>query len=105
VGDEDGHLGRVLAESERDLLGGQHQPARRVKDQVDRNRFVRELDRAQEVLRVLNVDEPRDRETEEAHRLLAMDQPDHATAALLLEPPERPDPLGVHPAATNDWLE
>jgi len=73
------------AERKGDLLGGQHQPARRVQDQIDRHICRREFDRSQDLLRVLDVDVASDRQPQEAKDLLPVDQSDHAGAAQPLD--------------------
>src|SRR5207249_11626606 len=82
---EDGDPPAVPLERERDLLGGEHATARSVEHDVDGHGRLGEVDRAQHLLGVLDVDVSSDRYAEEAHRLLAMDQRDHTGAAGPLE--------------------
>jgi hypothetical protein len=99
------HLGAVTLQGMGDLVRGQDQPTRRVEDQVDGDGRIGELDRTQQPLRILDVDVAGDREAEEAHRLLAVDQPDGAALALFLELAKEPHPLGLEQALAEHGLQ
>jgi hypothetical protein len=85
VRDQHRHLGRVAVEGAGDLQRRQHQPSRRVEDDVDRRLGIGLLDRPDHLLGIVHVDVADDREAEEPHRLLAMDQDDDPGAALGLD--------------------
>jgi hypothetical protein len=105
VRDEDGDLAAVALERVRDLSGRQHEPARRVDDQVDRVVGVGQLDGAEDLLRVVDVDVAHERKAEEAHGLLAMHERDDARAARLLEPLQDAQPLRLQDLLPDHRLE
>jgi hypothetical protein len=105
VRDEHGHPARVIAEGARDLLRGQHQPAGRVEDDVDGELGRRQPDSPQHLLGVLDVDVADDGKPEEAHRLFAVDQRDHATAPAPLQLLEEPEPRRLLHRAGDEGLE
>ena len=59
-----GHLPVVVGERARDLLRGQHEPARRVQDDLDVPARRRVADRPENALRVVDVDVADERESE-----------------------------------------
>ena len=92
MGDEHGHLRRVVAERIGDLLGREHEAAGSVEDEVDRGVVRRHPDRAEDRLGVLDVDEAEERDAEEADGLLTVDERDYACPPRALERRERPYP-------------
>jgi hypothetical protein len=75
----------MVGEGGRDLLGGQHQPARGVQHQVDRYLPASELDRADDGLGVVDVEVAAERDREDREPFAAVDQSDRAGAVALLE--------------------
>ena len=75
----------VLADRPGDLHGREHEPARRVQDDVERHVVVRHLDCAQNILGVVDVDVAHEREAQQPHGLLPVHQQDHARAPLGFE--------------------
>lgn len=71
----------MVRERTSDLAGRQDDAAWRVKDDLDRLIRRRLADGPQHALRVVDVDEPDDRKSEQRHGLLAMDQRDHRRTA------------------------
>jgi hypothetical protein len=69
-----------------------------VQDKIDRDLGMGQLDRAQHLFRVLDVDVAGERQTEERKGLLPVDKGDHPVAAPLLEEAERPYPANEEDA-------
>ena len=67
----------VVAQRTCNLAGGEHEPARRMEHDLDRLPGRRTTDRAQDTLRVVDVDVPHQRDAEQRDRLLPMYQGDH----------------------------
>ena len=89
----------------RDLQRGQRQSPRRVQDQVDGNVRVGLEDGADDLLRVLHVEEAHQVESEEAHALLAMHQQDHAASALAFDATAEPPTRRFEQAPLRDGLQ
>ena len=102
VGHHHGDPAAVPLEGVGDLVGGQHEPAGRVQDQVDRHLVGSQADGAQHLLGVVDVDHAAEGDAEEPHRLLPVDHGHDARAARLLEaakqaaPPPRAPPPHQH---------
>ena len=88
-----------------DLFGGEHQSTRRVQDEIDRLIRRRQPDRAQHRLGVLDVDELRNRNAEQADGFLAVDHRDDARVALLLKLVEERSALSGHLPAAEQRLQ
>src|SRR5579875_3292975 len=88
-----------------DLLGGQDQTAGRMQDEVDRHRWIGQLDRPQDLLRVVNIDVAGDREAKQAHGLLAVDQADDPALPPGLEAAKRAQALPLEPPLADDRLD
>jgi hypothetical protein len=101
----DRHLGRVRLHRAGDLHGRQHQPARRVQDEVDGHVGWRFLDGGDDGLGVLQVDVAPDREAEQSRLLLAVDHGDDAGAVRLLDGPDRLGTAHAEPAARKQGLQ
>ena len=101
---EDGDLALVLDQRLGDLLGGEHQAAGRVQDDVDRLLGRRQANRAQHRLRVVDADARGHRHAEDAGAFLTVDHGDDARLARLLELPEERAALLVD-VATAEHLD
>ena len=82
---EHGDLALLALNRPSDLGCCQHKAARSVQHDVERHFVVGHLDRAQDFLRVIDIDVAHQGETQQVHGLLPMDQQDDATVALLLD--------------------
>jgi hypothetical protein len=102
---EDGDLGFVVANGLRDLERRQNQPARGVKNHVERHLVVRHLDGAQDFLGVIDVDVARERESQEPHDLLPVHEEYHPGISLLLQLRDLARPHGLEHALTQDRLQ
>jgi hypothetical protein len=71
----------MVDEGGRDLLGGEDEAAGRVEDHLDRPVRRGVADRAEDALGVVDVDVADDREAEQRHRLLPVDERDDGGAA------------------------
>ncbi len=77
VWDKHRDLPPVVANRPGNLQRREHQAAGRLEDQVEGHLGIGHVNRADHVFRILDVDIADDRETQQAHRLLAMHQEDH----------------------------
>ena len=96
VRDDGGHRPVVVGERRRDLACRDHHAAGRVEDDLDRPSGRRLVDGPQHALGVVDVDVADDREAEQRHLLLAVDQCDHRRLALARQDGQRPPPLQQH---------
>ena len=77
----------------RDLQRREYESAGGVKDDVERDVVVRHLDRAQHLLRVVDVDVARDGEAQKPHRLLPVhEQNDAGISSSFQGPKTSPSP-------------
>ena len=81
VRDEDRDLSFAVADGTRDLRRRQDQPAWSVEDEVDRHFGIGHHAGADHVLGVVDVDVAHKRKSEQAHRLLPVDEQDDAGLA------------------------
>jgi len=105
VGDEDRHLALPVDQGVRDLLGGQHQPPGRVEDEVDGHVGWRQLDGPQDLLGVVDVDVASQRDAQQRHLLLAVDQGDDPAVTAGLQPPDGPDAMCLELTLAPDRRE
>ena len=80
----------MLPERVGDLLGCEHEAAGRVEQEVDRSVVRRRPDSAEHCLGVVDVDEAKEGDAQEAHRLLAVDHRDYTGSTGSLQCVERP---------------
>ena len=83
--DEDRDLAFAFADGGRDLRRRQDQPSRSVEHEVQRHLGIRHHAGADDVLGIVDVDVAHQRESEQAHRLLPVNEQDDARLALPLE--------------------
>ena len=102
---EHGHLPLSLDQGLGDLLGGEHQSARRVQDDVDRLLRRRQADGTQHGLGIVDADAARHGDAQQARAFLAVDHRDHPGAALALELAERERALPVDAARAGELKE
>ncbi len=96
------HLPLSLDQRLGDLLRGEHQPARRVQDDVDRLLRGRQADGTQHGLGIVDADASRHRDAEQASAFLAVDHRDHPGIALALELAEGGRALPVEAARAGE---
>jgi hypothetical protein len=95
----------MVGEGGGDLACGDHEPAGGMQDDLDRPVGRRLPDRPEDALRVVDVDVADEREAQERHRLLPVDQRDGGAAALLRDCLERAPALHHQRVALRRRLE
>jgi len=105
VRNHSGDLAGVVGECARDLGRGEDQAAGRVEHHLDGAVVRRLADRAQDALGVVDVDIARDREPEQRHCLLPVDERDDGRLPRPGQQPQTPPPCGREVVALQDRLQ
>src|SRR6202045_4338745 len=95
VGHKHRNLGLVLTDRLGDLQRRQYQTPRSVEDEVERYLGIRQLNGAQNLFGIIDVDVARDGKSEEPHGLLPMHQQDHPRFSLAFEFRDLAQPHGL----------
>src|SRR5207253_6838463 len=82
---ENRNLAFALENSARNLRGRQDQAAGRMEDEVERNLWIGQMNRTNQVFAIVDIDVTEDRKPEETHRFLAMNKQNHARFPVALD--------------------
>jgi len=76
------------------LVSGNNQPSRRVKDEVEGHIGVRHVNRPDDLLRVIDIDVSEDGKTQETHGFLSVNENNNSGTSFLLKRGDKSLPHG-----------